>query len=201
VRIPGAWDPFECAVRAILGQQVSVAAGRTFAARLVERAGAAIQGGSDGLTHLFPDATTLAAAPLESLGITRSRAATLRALARAVLERRIDFGAAPEEVLAGLAALPGIGAWTAQYVALRALAEPDAMPTGDLVLRRMAAPAQRLLSAHQLEERARAWRPWRGYAVMHLWRAAAAARMASARPAVNREATARSASSRAATCT
>ncbi len=175
LRIPGAWDPFECAVRAVLGQQVSVAAGRTFAARLVERVGVAVRGGSsDGLTHLFPDAATLAAAPLESVGITRSRAATLRALARAVLERRIDFSAAPGEVIAALTALPGIGAWTAQYVALRALGEPDAMPTGDLVLRRMAATAARLLSARELEERAHAWQPWRGYAVMHLWQAAAA---------------------------
>ncbi len=174
LRIPGAWDPFECAVRAVLGQQVSVAAGRTFAVRLVERAGVAVRGGSEGLTHLFPDAATLAAAPLESLGITRSRAATLRALSRAVLEHRIDFSAAPEEVIAALTALPGIGAWTAQYVALRALGEPDAMPTGDLVLRRMAAKAALRLSARELEERARAWQPWRGYAVMHLWQAAAA---------------------------
>jgi AraC family transcriptional regulator, regulatory protein of adaptative response / DNA-3-methyladenine glycosylase II len=156
---------------------VSVAAGRTFAVRLVERAGGAIRGGTDGLTHLFPDAGTLAAAPLESLGITRSRAATLHALARAVLERRIDFSAGPEEVTAALTALPGIGAWTAQYVALRALGEPDAMPTGDLVLRRMAAKAARLLSVRELEERARAWQPWRGYAVMHLWRAAAASQV------------------------
>ena len=174
LRIPGAWDSFECAVRAVLGQQVSVAAGRTFAARLVERAGSAIRGGADGLTHLFPNAAALAAADLEALGLTRARAATLYALARAVLEERIDFSAAPEEVIAALVALPGIGPWTAQYVALRALGEPDAMPTGDLVLRRMAAPAERLLSVRELEARAREWRPWRSYAVMHLWRAAAA---------------------------
>jgi len=191
LRIPGTWDPFECTVRAVLGQQVSVAAGRTFAVRLVERLGAAIRGGSDGLTHLFPDAAMLAVAPLESLGLTRSRAATLRALSRAVLERRIDFSAAPEEVVAALAALPGIGSWTAQYVALRALGEPDAMPTGDLVLRRMAAPGQRLLTARELEERARAWQPWRGYAVMHLWHVAAAARALGTRPVVNDEVAAR----------
>src|SRR6266513_6118254 len=95
LRIPGAWDAFECAVRAVLGQQVSVAAGRTFAARLVERAGAAIRGGADGLTHLFPTAASLAGADLDHLGITRTRAATLHALARAVLERRLDFSAAP----------------------------------------------------------------------------------------------------------
>jgi AraC family transcriptional regulator of adaptative response / DNA-3-methyladenine glycosylase II len=185
LRIPGVWDPFECAVRAVLGQQVSVAAGCTFAVRLVERAGLAIPGGTDGLTHLFPDAATLACTSLESLGITRSRAATLRALARAVLERRIDFSAAPEDVVAALAAVPGIGPWTAQYVALRALGEPDALPTGDLVLRRMAAPAERLLSVRELEQRARAWQPWRGYAVMHLWRTAAAVPAVNARQAGN----------------
>jgi len=198
LRIPGAWDPFECAVRAVLGQQVSVAAGRTFAVRLVQRLGAVIRGGSDGLTHLFPDAATLAAAPLESLGMTRSRQATLRALARAVLERRVDFDAAPEEVVVALTAIPGIGSWTAQYVALRALGEPDAMPTGDLVLRRMAAPGQRLLSARELEERARAWRPWRGYAVMQLWHAAAAARALGTRPAANDEVAAHRATSQTA---
>jgi AraC family transcriptional regulator, regulatory protein of adaptative response / DNA-3-methyladenine glycosylase II len=173
LRIPGAWDPFECAVRAVLGQQVSVAAGRTFASRLVQRAGAAVRSGADGLTHLFPDAAALAAADLRPLGITRSRAATLHALARAVMEGRIDFGAAPEDVVAAMAALPGIGPWTAQYVALRALAEPDALPSGDLVLRRMASPGGRLLSVRELEMRARQWQPWRGYAVIHLWRAAA----------------------------
>jgi AraC family transcriptional regulator of adaptative response / DNA-3-methyladenine glycosylase II len=172
LRIPGAWDAFECAVRAVLGQQVSVAAGCTFAARLVERAGVLIRGGADGLTHLFPTPGSLASANLEGLGITRTRAATLHALARAVLERRLDFSAAPEALAAALAALPGIGPWTAQYVALRALGEPDALPTGDLVLRRMAAPEHGTLSARELEERARLWQPWRGYAVMHLWRAA-----------------------------
>ncbi len=175
LRIPGAWDPVECAVRAVLGQQVSVAAGRTFAGRIVELAGTPIRGAADGLTHLFPTAAALAEAKLESVGLTRSRAATLHALARAVLERRIDFSAAPAAVAQALAALPGIGPWTAQYVALRALAEPDALPTGDLVLRRMAAASAATFSARALEERARAWQPWRGYAVMHLWQAASRA--------------------------
>jgi AraC family transcriptional regulator, regulatory protein of adaptative response / DNA-3-methyladenine glycosylase II len=146
----------------------------------VERAGVLIRGGADGLTHLFPTAASLARANIENLGITRKRAATLHALARAVLERRLDFSAAPEALAAAMAALPGIGPWTAQYVALRALGEPDALPTGDLVLRRMAAPAEHgTLNARELEERARDWQPWRGYAVMHLWRAAGnpAARM------------------------
>jgi AraC family transcriptional regulator, regulatory protein of adaptative response / DNA-3-methyladenine glycosylase II len=183
LRIPGAWDPFECAVRAVLGQQVSVAAGRTFTARLVERAGRKVRDAGRALTHLFPDATAVLAVDPRALGITRSRAATLHALARAVLEGRIDFAAPAEEVTAAMAALPGIGPWTAQYVALRALGEPDALPTGDLVLRRMAASGEKLLSVRELEERARQWQPWRGYAVIQLWRAAAAngARRAPAR--------------------
>jgi AraC family transcriptional regulator of adaptative response / DNA-3-methyladenine glycosylase II len=172
LRIAGAWDPFECAVRAVLGQQVSVAAGRTFTTRLVAQAGEPIRSGVDGLTHLFPTPARVAAADLTALGITRTRAATLYALARAVLERRVDFGAAAEELTAALTALPGIGPWTAHYVALRALGEPDALPTGDLVLRRMAAPGKGALSVRELDERARQWRPWRGYAVMHLWCAA-----------------------------
>jgi len=173
LRIPGAWDPFECAVRAVLGQQVSVAAGRTFAHRLVAHAGLALRGGGDGLTHLFPTPASLAGADLSGLGLTRTRAATLHALARAVLEGRIDFTASPNELVAAMAALPGIGPWTAQYVLMRALAEPDALPTADLVLRRVAGNGGGMLSGRQLEERAREWQPWRSYAVVHLWRAAA----------------------------
>lgn len=173
LRIPGAWDPFECAVRAVLGQQVSVAAGRTFAGRLVGRCGEPLRSAAEGLTHLFPTPASLAHADLGGLGITATRTAALKALARAVLERRVNFSAAPADVAAALAALPGIGPWTAQYVALRALGEPDAFPHGDWVLRRMAAPpGGPVLSAHELEERARRWRPWRGYATIHLWRAA-----------------------------
>jgi AraC family transcriptional regulator of adaptative response / DNA-3-methyladenine glycosylase II len=167
LRIPRVWEPFECAVRAILGQQVSVAAGRTFAARLVARTGTPIRA-LEGLTHLFPDAPTVAQADLAGLGLTRARFETLRALARAVAEGRVDFSAAPEIVAEALAAVPGIGPWTAQYVALRALAEPDALPTGDLVLRRMSLAG----SAGELDQLARRWQPWRGYAVMHLWHAA-----------------------------
>jgi AraC family transcriptional regulator, regulatory protein of adaptative response / DNA-3-methyladenine glycosylase II len=174
LRIPGAWDPFECAVRAVLGQQVSVAAGRTFAARLVERCGERLRAGGEGLTHLFPTPARVARASLAGLGMTGARAAALKSLARAVLERRVDFGAAPADVAAALAALPGIGPWTAQYVALRALGEPDAFLHGDWVLRRMAAPpGAPVLSVRELVDRAQRWRPWRGYATVHLWHAAA----------------------------
>jgi AraC family transcriptional regulator of adaptative response / DNA-3-methyladenine glycosylase II len=173
LRIPGAWDPFECAVRAVLDQQVGVAAARSLAGRLVSRVGRRIDGGGDGLTHVFPTAAELAAADLAGLGLAPARVCALRALATAVAEGLIDFEAPVEEVTAALAALPGVGDWTAQYVALRGLGEPDAFPAADLVLRRVVGAGAAPLSARSLESRGRAWRPWRGYAVAHLWRAAA----------------------------
>jgi AraC family transcriptional regulator of adaptative response / DNA-3-methyladenine glycosylase II len=172
LRIPGAWEPFECAVRAVLGQQVSVAAGRTLAERLVARLGKEVQGGGDGLTHLFPSPRAILSGSLEGLGLTGARIGALRALASAVLEARVDFALPVDDVTAALVALPGFGAWTAQYVALRALGEPDAFPSADLVLRRVAAEGRSPLGARELELRAGAWRPWRSYAVLHLWRAA-----------------------------
>jgi AraC family transcriptional regulator, regulatory protein of adaptative response / DNA-3-methyladenine glycosylase II len=184
LRIPGAWDPFECAVRAVLGQQVSVAAARTLAARVVTRAGEHIADGVDGLTHTFPSPAALAAANLDGLGVTGARIAALHALARAVADGALDFSANVDEVITSLMSLPGFGAWTAQYIALRALGEPDAFPSGDLVLRRMAGNGEPRAS-RALQERAEAWRPWRGYAVMHLWRAASDA-LAPRRPAVSK---------------
>ncbi|MBI5485960.1 MAG: DNA-3-methyladenine glycosylase 2 family protein [Deltaproteobacteria bacterium] len=168
LRIPGAWDPFECVVRAILGQQVSVAAARTLAARLVRRAGAPLPAPADGLTHLFPSPAILASADLSGLGLTGARARAILAFARAVVDRRLDLRASPADVVAALVALPGIGDWTAQYVALRALGEPDAFPAGDLALRR-AVGGNHPPSTRALAARAEAWRPWRGYAVFHLW--------------------------------
>jgi AraC family transcriptional regulator of adaptative response / DNA-3-methyladenine glycosylase II len=123
----------------------------------------------DGLTHLFPSPAALASADLDGLGLTRARTAALQALARAVVEGALDFGAPVEEVVAALTALPGFGTWTAQYVALRALGEPDAFPAADLVLWRVAAAGGTPLTRGALEARAEAWRPWRGYAVLHLW--------------------------------
>ncbi|MGH8218706.1 MAG: AlkA N-terminal domain-containing protein [Steroidobacteraceae bacterium] len=189
LRIPGVWDPFECAVRAVLGQQVSVAAARTLAARLVARAGRPIDAAmprqptsAEGLTHLFPSPAALARADLSGLGVTGARIAAIQTLARAVLDGTLDFSAAAEEVVAALKALPGIGAWTAHYIALRALGEPDALLAADIVLRRRAAAGGSPLTQRELEARAEAWRPWRSYAVMHLWRAAAEA-SARTRPA------------------
>ena len=180
LRIPGAWDPFECAVRAIVGQQVSVAAGRTFAARLVARAGRRLVRPMDGLTHFFPSPAELADADLTGLGLVPARARTVAALARAVADGRLVLDGPADEVRAALVALPGIGDWTAEYVALRALGEPDAFPAGDLVLRR-AAGEGRTLTARALAARAETWRPWRGYAAVHLWEAAAALPRASRR--------------------
>lgn len=172
LRIPGAWDAFECAVRAVLGQQVTVAAGRTFAGRLVARLGVALANGSEGLTHLFPTPKAIAKGDLSGLGLTGARQSALKALACAVIEGRLDFGAPVEEVTNRLAALPGLGPWTAQYVALRALGEPDAFPAGDVVLRRVAAEGGAPLSTKALELLSENWRPWRGYAAQQLWAAA-----------------------------
>ncbi|MDB6159653.1 MAG: methylase [Gammaproteobacteria bacterium] len=175
LRIPGAWDPFECAVRAVLGQQVSVAAGRTLAARLVARAGQELATGTEGLTHLFPAPGALEAANLDGLGITGARIRALKEMARAVMDGRLDFTLPATEVAAALSLLPGFGDWTAQYVSLRALGEPDAFLSGDLVLRRVAGVDGSPLTARLLEARAEAWRPWRGYAVLHLWHLASQA--------------------------
>ncbi len=159
LRIPGAWDPFECAVRAVLGQQVSVAAGRTLASRLVVRAGKQIATGVEGLTHLFPSPVELQEANLDGLGITGARIRALQAMAGAVVDGRVDFSLPAADVASALAALPGFGDWTAQYISLRALGEPDAFLSGDLVLRRVAGREGSPLTARLLEARAEAWRP------------------------------------------
>ncbi len=172
LRVPGAWDPFECAVRAVLGQQVTVAGARTLAARLVQRVGDPVVG-TEGLTHLFPTPQILSAVALDGLGITGARITALKALAQAIVDGRIDFERPVAEVAANLKQLPGFGEWTAQYIAMRALGEPDALPGADLVLRRMAGNGRGLLSTKAMEQRAERWRPWRSYAVLHLWCAAA----------------------------
>jgi AraC family transcriptional regulator of adaptative response / DNA-3-methyladenine glycosylase II len=169
LRIPGAWDPFEFTVRAILGQQVSVSTGRTLVGRIVVRCGRPIPSNKDGFTHFFPTPADLASANLDGLGLTRVRIDALRELAVAITAGRFNFAGSTEEICEALAALTGIGTWTAQYVALRALYEPDAFPASDLVLRRAAATNGASLPARVLEERAEDWRPWRGYAAMHLW--------------------------------
>ena len=173
LRVPGGWDGFEVAVRAVLGQQVSVAAATTLARRLVQAYGHPLADMPEGLDRLFPEPAVLMDAPLEAIGLPRSRAATLRSLARACAEGALDFapGQALPAFIARCTALPGIGAWTAHYIAMRAMAQPDAFPAGDLVVQQMlGAPGQRL-SERQTELRSHAWRPWRAYAVLHLWHA------------------------------
>ncbi|HTK32254.1 MAG TPA: AlkA N-terminal domain-containing protein [Candidatus Saccharimonadaceae bacterium] len=173
VRVPGAWDPFELAVRAILGQQVSVKGATTIAGRVARTYGAPYAGpAADGITHQFPTPAALADAPLESVGLTRARAATVRGLAAAVATGALDFSrlGTLDDAVTALTALPGIGPWTAHYVAMRALGEPDALPAADLGLRRVLGTGGRLASPADVEARAEAWRPWRSYAVLALWR-------------------------------
>jgi AraC family transcriptional regulator of adaptative response / DNA-3-methyladenine glycosylase II len=171
LRVPGAWEPFETAVRAILGQQVSVGAATTLAARLVARHGRALGAPSAGLTHLFPSPAALAAADPGSFGIPGVRAEAIRALARAVASGAVDLRPAEsvEATVARLRALPGFGPWTAHYVAMRACGEPDAFPAGDLGVRRALGGPGAPASERECDRRAAAWRPWRAYAVMHLW--------------------------------
>lgn len=170
LRLPGAFDPFETAVRAVLGQQVSVAAATTLAGRLARRFGAPLpEAPSPALALLFPTAAELAAATpaaIAEVGMPRSRGETVHALARAVVDGAIDLGpgADPDEVARRLDALPGIGPWTAQYVTMRALHHPDAFPADDLGVRKALGARGR-----EATRRAEAWRPWRSYAVMHLW--------------------------------
>lgn len=191
LRVPGAADPHELGVRAILGQQVSVAGARTLAARLVERFGNVLPAhlvdqlgstcapnGEDApgvaLTHTFPDPAILAEADVAAIGMPKRRAEAVRALSGALASGELDLSTAcdPEQTRAALLAIPGIGAWTAEYIAMRALREPDAFPSGDLVLRRVAGGASGPLTDRALRTRAEAWRPWRAYAVIALWRAA-----------------------------
>jgi AraC family transcriptional regulator of adaptative response / DNA-3-methyladenine glycosylase II len=170
LRIPGCADGFEMAVRAVLGQQVSVAAARTLANRIVARHGEAYDA-TGPLTHLFPTAARLAEADLDGLGITGARVRSVRALANAVADGGLTLNRDADRAAArtALLALPGIGPWTADYLALRALGDPDAFPVGDLVLRQSAARLSLPATEKGLAAHAERWRPWRGYAAVHLW--------------------------------
>jgi AraC family transcriptional regulator of adaptative response / DNA-3-methyladenine glycosylase II len=171
IRVPGALDGFELAVRAILGQQVSVRAATTLAGRLVAQFGEKLPDdclpASQGAvpTCEFPSAERLADADVASIGLPAARAGAIRALARQVADGlRLEPSADPDAVRAALLALPGVGEWTAAYIAMRALREPDAFPAGDLGLRRALG-----VGAPELARRAEVWRPWRAYAAMLLW--------------------------------
>lgn len=173
LRVPGAWDGFEVAMRTILGQQISVRGANTLAARLAARFSQPIPTPFEPITLHSPDAGTLAAATPEAIaetGLTSKRAATLHKLACEVAEGHISLEASadPFAVISDLKALQGIGDWTAQYIAMRALHWPDAFPAGDLALRKQAVTEQ-MLSENQLLAVSEAWRPWRAYAAMYLW--------------------------------
>jgi AraC family transcriptional regulator, regulatory protein of adaptative response / DNA-3-methyladenine glycosylase II len=167
LRVPGCWNGFELAIRAILGQQITVKAATTLAGRIASSFGKPFCGAS-GLTHIFPSPEVLANAKLTRIGLPAARAETIQALARAVCAGRINFvGVVDSDAfLNRLCEIPGIGKWTAQYVAMRALGEPDAFPSTDLGLLRATVAA----NSRELEHRAEAWRPWRAYAAMYLWR-------------------------------
>lgn len=171
LRIPGAFDAFEMSVRAVLGQQITVRAAHTLAGRLVAQLGAPLGTPWPEIGRLFPRAEDLAALPpgeIAALGIVRQRARAIVALAEAAATGRLDLapGADQRSALASLQDLPGIGRWTAQYIALRALAWPDAWPSGDAALKKVLGG----LSTPAADALAEAWRPWRGYATVHLWR-------------------------------
>jgi AraC family transcriptional regulator of adaptative response / DNA-3-methyladenine glycosylase II len=153
IRVPGTWDPFEMAIRAIVGQQISVAGATTLMARIASRHGVTPQSLRRARTNP---------------GMPQSRWNTIRGLARAVARGEVTFerGATLDESIASLTALPGIGPWTAHYIAMRALREPDAFPHTDLGIRKAAG----MLSDRELLSRAEAWRPYRAYATMLLWR-------------------------------
>ena len=174
LRVPGCLDGFEMAVRAVLGQQITVAAARTLAQRLVDKFGVPIETPFADLTRLFPAAEVLAEASgdaLGSLGIVKQRQAAIVAIARAVAERRITLSAGADvpATMAALKELPGIGDWTAHYIAMRALRWPDAFPAGDVALHKALGVLGSKTAAKEVEAMSQAWKPWRSYAVVRAW--------------------------------
>ncbi len=160
LRLPTTWDPFEACVRAIVGQQISVKGARTILGRLVERCG-----------NAFPTPEELASARLDRIGLPGARVETLRELAHRVLDGRvtIDSGASPDDVDRALRDIPGIGPWTVRYVRMRGFGDPDVFLPDDLGVRRALAHDGRMPTGREAEARAESWRPWRSYAVLHLW--------------------------------
>lgn len=173
-RVPGTWDGFELAVRAVLGQQVTVATARTLTRRLVETLGEPLTTPWQQLTHAFPTpAGLLKASPeaLGQLGIVRQRQQAIQALAHAVSKGNLDLNPGPQmqATLQALMDLPGIGEWTAQYIAMRALRWPDAFPAGDIVVQQRLGVRDGRHPARAATALATAWQPWRSYAVIRLW--------------------------------
>jgi len=173
IRVPGAWDGFELAVRAILGQQVSVKGATTLSGRLAEHFGRPTRLAADDqeLAFLFPTPARLAESDVAAIGLPRSRADAIRSLATAIASGQLDLDEPCnlDDSISRLTALPGIGDWTAHYIAMRALREPDAFPCSDLGLRRALADSNGPISESKLREMSERWRPWRAYAAMLLW--------------------------------
>jgi len=176
LRVPGTWSGYELAVRAILGQQITVAGATTLASRLVKRFGDGItpDGGDTvpGITHLFPSPERLADADVAAIGMPRARALAIQTVARAALQTPQLFEPAVDRAgsISALRALPGIGEWTAQYIAMRALRDPDAFPAGDIgLIRALAGTGGVRPSEREVARLAEPWRPWRAYAAVHLW--------------------------------
>ncbi|WNZ83069.1 DNA-3-methyladenine glycosylase family protein [Pseudomonas sp. P108] len=170
LRIPGAWDGLELAFRAVLGQQITVAAAIRLAGKLVAQYGAPLASTVPGLTHVFPETRVLAGADLAALGMPYSRGRTLSGVAQALLDEPSLFKPNREGGMARLLALHGIGEWTAQYIALRQLRDLDGFPTGDVgLLRALEVLEGQRSNARELSLRAEAWRPYRGYAAQLLW--------------------------------
>lgn len=173
LRLPGAWDPFEIAVRAVVGQQISVKGARTIIGRIATKAGPRFEADRLGLTHFFPSAMELNTTDLGAIGMPFKRVDTLKALSRAVVSGDISLETIEslENFIARMTRIPGIGAWTAQYIAMRALSEPDAFPASDLGIMKALQLGKKRPTAKQVLTRAESWRPWRAYAAIYLWHA------------------------------
>jgi AraC family transcriptional regulator, regulatory protein of adaptative response / DNA-3-methyladenine glycosylase II len=173
LRVPGVWDAFELAVRTMLGQQLTFVDTKSIIARLVRTFGRPIKTTVLSLTHLFPRPEVLAAAKLSRIGIPPARAETLRALAQATCEGKLNPNACKslDDIVSRLCSIPGIGRRRADYIAMRAFGEPDAFPSGDLGLRRVLASDRTPPSEDQFLKLADNWRPWRAYAAIYLWAA------------------------------
>jgi DNA-3-methyladenine glycosylase II len=170
LRVPGTWDGLELAIRAVLGQQITVGAAIKLAGKLVTQYGAPLTSPRGGLTHVFPEAAVLAAADLATLGMPKSRGRTLSGVAQALLDEPLLFEPGRPGGVKRLLGLYGVGDWTAQYIALRQLREMDGLPNGDVgLINALAALEGGPVTARDLLARAEGWRPYRGYAAQLLW--------------------------------
>ena len=172
LRLPGAWDPFEAAIRAVVGQQISVKGARTIMGRIAAKAGPLFESvDHPELTHFFPTADELNACDPGMVGMPESRVRTVRALAERVDRERFSFvvNGSLSDFIEQLTRIPGIGDWTAQYIAMRAMGEPDAFPAADLGIIKALLQGDKRLTPKQIRQRAEQWRPWRAYAAMFLW--------------------------------